>query len=89
MGTIGGNVCNASPAADGALGLVTLDATVHIAGSKATRDVPIAKFFTEPGVTVLRKDELVTGFTVPTKDEDTGYHFISIGISFLYTNSNP
>jgi len=83
MGTIGGNVCNASPAADGALGLVTLDATVHIAGSKATRDVPIAKFFTEPGVTVLRKDELVTGFTVPTKDEDTGYHFISIGRTAL------
>lgn len=83
MGTIGGNVCNASPAADGALGLVTLDATVHIAGSKGSRDLPISEFFTGPGVTVLAKDEFVTGFTVPEMDKDTWYHFISIGRTAL------
>jgi len=79
MGTLAGNVCNASPAADGALGLVAQDATVHIAGSKGTRDVPVTDFFTGPGASVLSKDEIVTGFTVPVMDKDTGYHFISIG----------
>jgi aerobic carbon-monoxide dehydrogenase medium subunit len=83
MGTLGGNVCNASPAADGALGLVTQDATVHIAGSKGRRTVPITEFFTGPGATALGKDELVTGFTVPYMEKDTGYHFISIGRTAL------
>jgi CO/xanthine dehydrogenase FAD-binding subunit len=83
MGTIGGNVCNASPAADGVLGLVAQDATVHIAGSKGARDVSIVGFFTGSGATVLGKDELVTGFTVPIMDGDTGYHFISIGRTAL------
>jgi len=79
MGTLAGNVCNASPAADGALGMVAQDATVHITGSKGKRDVPITEFFTGPGASVLEKDEIVTGFTVPVMDKDTGYHFISIG----------
>ena len=79
MGTLGGNVCNASPAADGALGLVTLDTIIHISGIKGNRDVSAADFFKGPGATVLAKDELVTGFTVPAMDMDTGYHFISIG----------
>ncbi len=83
MGTLGGNVCNASPAADGALGLITQDATVHIAGSKRRRDVPITGFFTGPGAIVLKKDELVTGFTVPYMEKGTGYHFISIGRTAL------
>jgi carbon-monoxide dehydrogenase medium subunit len=83
MGTIGGNVCNASPAADGALGLVTQDTIVHIVGLKRQRDIPIIDFFTGPGTTTLEKDEIVSGFTVPIMDEYTGYHFISIGRTAL------
>jgi carbon-monoxide dehydrogenase medium subunit len=79
MGTLGGNVCNASPAADGALGLVALDSIVHIAGSKGKRALPITDFFTGSGETVLENHEIVTGFTVPVMDKDTWYHFISIG----------
>ena len=79
MGTLGGNVCNASPAADGALGLVTLNAMAHIAGVKGTRDTPVEAFFKGPGSSVLEKDEIVTGFTVPIPEKGTGYHFISIG----------
>ena len=41
--------------------------------------MPIKEFFTGPGASVLAKDEIVTGFTVPVMGEDTGYHFISIG----------
>lgn len=79
MGTLGGNVCNASPAADGALGLVTLNAVAHISGVKGTRDVPVEEFFKGPGASVLKKDEIVTGFTVPVPEKGTGYHFITIG----------
>lgn len=83
MGTIGGNVCNASPAADGALGLVALEATVHIAGPGGERRVEAKEFFEGPGLTVLREDEIVTGFTVPVPAEDTGTCFISVGRTAL------
>ncbi len=79
MGTLGGNVCNASPAADGALGLIALNATIHITGINGERDVAVEDFFRGPGESVLGKDELVTGFTVPAPEEATGFHFISIG----------
>ena len=79
MGTLGGNVCNASPAADGALGLLVQDAVVHIAGFNGEKDLPIKKFFKGPGATALENHEIVTGFTVPIMNESTGYHFISIG----------
>jgi len=79
MGTLGGNVCNASPAADGALGLVTQNAVIHITGVDRERAAYFDGFFTGPGSTVLDNDEIVTGFTVPLPDNDTGYHFISIG----------
>ncbi len=83
MGTIGGNVCNASPAADGALGLVALEATVHIAGPGGERKVEAKDFFKGPGLTVLREDEIVTGFTVPVPTKDTGTCFISISRTAL------
>ncbi len=83
MGTLGGNVCNASPAADGALGLVALEATVHIAGPGGERQVEAKSFFEGPGLTVLGEDELVTGFTVPVPTEDTGTCFISVGRTAL------
>ena len=83
MGTIGGNVCNASPAADAALGLVALEATVHIAGPEGERHVEAKDFFKGPGLTVLRVDEIVTGFTVPVPAMDTGTCFISVGRTAL------
>jgi carbon-monoxide dehydrogenase medium subunit len=79
MGTIGGNVCNASPAADGALGLLALNSSVHILGSKNEREISINDFFTGPGESVLEKGEIITGFTVPLMEKNTGFHFISIG----------
>jgi carbon-monoxide dehydrogenase medium subunit len=83
MGTLGGNVCNASPAADGALGLVALDASVHVAGPKGRRVVPISDFFAGPGKTALGRGELVTGFTVPVPGPDVGTCFISVGRTAL------
>ena len=83
MGTLGGNVCNASPAADGALGLVALDATVQVAGPGGTRTVKAGDFFAGPGKTVLGRGELVTGFTVPVPGPDVGTCFISVGRTAL------
>lgn len=65
MGTIGGNVANASPAGDTIPALVVLDATVVLASVRGTRTVPILDFFTGPGRSVLCSDELVTEVSFP------------------------
>ena len=63
--TIGGNLCNASPAADTAVPLLLLDAVLEMAcfseGQMVVREVPIAEFFTGPGSTVLALGEILTG----------------------------
>lgn len=63
--TIVGNVCNASPAADGVPNLLALDAQVELASATGTRQVPIGEFVTGNRRTVRRPDELVTGLFVP------------------------
>lgn len=72
--TIGGNVCNASPAGDTLPPLLVLDAEAELAcwreGAVQTRRVPLADFFTAPGKTVKRPDELLTAvvFARPAAD---------------------
>ena len=83
MGTLGGNVCNASPAADGALGLVTMDTKVIISGPQETRQIKAHEFFKAPGLTLLKKDEIVKGFKIKIPSKDTSYCFISIGRTSL------
>ncbi len=64
-GTIGGNVANASPAADGTTALMALDATVRVVGDEcARRDLPLRSFFKGPGATVLAPGEFIEGFEV-------------------------
>lgn len=63
--TIAGNVCNASPAADGVPNLLALDAEVELASARGTRRVPIGSFVTGNRRTVRAADELVTGLLVP------------------------
>ena len=62
--TIGGNVVNASPAADGTPPLFTHDAVLELAsrrnGKVVTRKLPISEFITGPGKTVLEDDEILT-----------------------------
>jgi CO/xanthine dehydrogenase FAD-binding subunit len=68
--TIGGNVANASPKGDAALGLVVADAIVHLASADAERQIPIRDFYTGRGETVRQPDELLVGFTVPRQGLD-------------------
>lgn len=68
-GTIGGNLCNASPAADGVPPLLTLDASVEITSqARGPRTVPLGAFITGVRATNLQPDELVTAILVPTPD---------------------
>lgn len=64
-GTIVGNLCNASPAADGVPNLLALDAVVVLASVRGTRRVPVAGFVRGNRTTLLAPDELVTGVVVP------------------------
>jgi CO/xanthine dehydrogenase FAD-binding subunit len=67
--TVGGNVCNASPAGDLIVPLMVLDAVVelvsHADGARVARSVPLASFFTGPGKTVRTPVELVVGVRIP------------------------
>jgi CO/xanthine dehydrogenase FAD-binding subunit len=63
--TVGGNICNASPAADTAPALYCLDAAVELFGSDSARRLPIAEFFLGPGKTALRPGEFLTAIHLP------------------------
>jgi len=64
-GTVVGNVCNASPAADGMPNLLALDAQVELMARGGARIVPIGDYVTGNRRTTRRADELVTGLFVP------------------------
>ncbi len=66
LGTIGGNLCNASPSADSAPALLGLDAKARIFGSAGENAVELAKFFTGPGETILKPNEILTGIDIST-----------------------
>ncbi|MDE0175018.1 MAG: xanthine dehydrogenase family protein subunit M [Defluviicoccus sp.] len=78
-GTVVGNVCNASPAADGVPNLLALDAEIELASCDATRSVPIGKFITGNRETVRAKDEVVTAISIPKPAEGTTSSFLKLG----------
>ncbi len=70
MSTIGGNVCNASPAGDMIIPLLLLDAEAELVRWSGTgletRRVALDQFFTGPGGTVRQADEILTALHFPT-----------------------
>lgn len=78
-GTIAGNICNASPAADGVPPLLTLDAKVEIASLRGRRSVPLAEFITDNRRTALAPDELVTAVRAPRQSPDARSIFLKLG----------
>jgi carbon-monoxide dehydrogenase medium subunit len=76
--TIGGNLCNASPAADTAPALVGLGSQARIAGLSGERTVPLEEFFRGPGRTILRSDEILTGIQVPHPLPHTGSTYLKL-----------
>ncbi len=65
VGTIGGNLCHASPAADTAPSLIALGASVKIIGPARERTVALEDFFVAPGRTVLQRGEILAEVCVP------------------------
>lgn len=78
-GTIVGNICNASPAADGMPGLLALDAAVHLASAGETRAVPLSDFVTGNRRTLRRRNEMVTGVSVPSPAHPARSTFLKLG----------
>jgi CO/xanthine dehydrogenase FAD-binding subunit len=64
-GTVGGNLCNASPAADGVPMLLALDAAVELVSTAGRRRLPLAEFIAGNRRTLRRPDELIAAILVP------------------------
>lgn len=77
--TIGGNLCNASPAADSAPPLLVLDATLVIQGPGGQRELPIDGFFKGPGKTALDRGEMLTHISLPNPPPGAGAAFVKLG----------
>ena len=78
-GTVLGNLCNASPAADGAPPLLTLDAAIEIAGPQGIRRLPLAAFLLGNRRTALRQDELAIAIHIPTPPPEARSVFRKLG----------
>ncbi|MDE2999394.1 MAG: xanthine dehydrogenase family protein subunit M [Gemmatimonadota bacterium] len=74
--TIGGNLCNASPAADTIPTLIVLGATARIAGPEGEREVAVEDFCTAPGQTVLRDGEFLVSLHFPPPAANSGAYFL-------------
>ena len=69
-GTIGGNICNASPVGDILPSLYVLNAVLTLASASGKREVPIKEFIKAPGRTVIQPDELLTEISVDMLGEN-------------------
>lgn len=78
-GTLAGNLCNASPAADGVPALLAMDASVELASARGLRVLPLAEFITGPRKTGRRSDELLTAILVPKPEHEARSHFLKLG----------
>ncbi len=78
-GTLAGNLCNASPAADGAPGLVALEAEVELSAAGRVRRLPVGEFLTGNRTTALDGDEIVTAVLVPALPDAAASAFLKLG----------
>ena len=79
VATIGGNLVNAVPSADGAIPLIALDAKAHIYGTKGQRSVELRRFFLGPGQCDLESGEILTEIVIPPPLPRTGSAYIKHG----------
>lgn len=74
--TVGGNLCNAAPAADLAVLLLAMDARVDVRGADGSRELSLADFFADAGGTVLAPGELVLAVTLPPAPTGARLQFV-------------
>lgn len=78
-GTLGGNVCNASPAADTVPSLICLEATAAITGRGGERELPVEDLFVSPGKVNLQPGEIVTEIVVPVPNGNHKGIYLKLG----------
>ncbi len=78
-GTIAGNLCNASPAADGAPNLAALEAEVELSAAAGVRRLPVTEFLTGNRTTALGPGEIVTAVLVPRLPDNAASAFLKLG----------
>ena len=79
VASVAGNLCNASPAADGVPALLVLDADVELRSAKATRHLPLADFILGNRRTALQPGEMVTAVRVPKHSAVGASAFVKLG----------
>jgi CO/xanthine dehydrogenase FAD-binding subunit len=77
-GTLGGNLANASPAADSVPSLAVSDAVVEVAGPTGRRELPVLELASGPRRSALRPGELIVGVRVPRREGVRGA-FLRLG----------
>lgn len=70
--SLGGNLCNASPAADSVPALIAAGAICEVVGENGERDVPVEQIVTSPGRTSLARGEFILGFRIPAAPARSG-----------------
>ena len=78
-GTIAGNICNASPAADGVPPLLAMDAEIELTSGDGVQTLPLGDFVTGNRTTLRRTDQLVTAIIIPRPDGDVRSSFVKLG----------
>ncbi|MEF3045885.1 FAD binding domain-containing protein [Pseudotabrizicola sp. L79] len=79
VGTIGGNLCNASPAADGVPPLLVLDADVELLGPSGRRSLPLGEFLQGPRQTARQENEIMTAIILPAASLSGQSGFVKLG----------
>ncbi|MCC7348529.1 MAG: xanthine dehydrogenase family protein subunit M [Variibacter sp.] len=79
IGTVGGNIVNASPAADVVTALLALDAEVTLQGEEGVRGLKLSEFLLGPGRTARREDEVLVGVNVAKPAPRSGSAFLKAG----------
>lgn len=78
-GSIGGNLCNASPAADGVPPLLIMDAAVELQSLSGVRVLPLTEFILDSRQTALRPEELLTAILLPKRRGRHASRFLKLG----------
>lgn len=78
--TVAGNLCNASPAADGVPALLVLDATVELGSARGVRSLPLSEFITGVRCTALQDCEYVRAICLPPGPDANASAFVKLGL---------